>query len=292
MADHLRRANLDRCARLDASVGLMLESVMNKARLCLFLGAWMLAALSLPTTTAAAAWLPVRSVSAPEASQAAAADARFVFAVGSAVVAKYDRASGERLALSTGDAKHLNSGYLWEGKLYCAHSNYPAAPARSEIMVLDPATMVISTFKDFGEDRGYLTWCVRESGNWWCTFARYGKENASTALVKFDDDWHESGAWTYPPELVNELGNYSISGGIWKDGRLLATGHDRRVIYRLHLPAQGTVLELIDKLSSPFPGQGIAADPVSGGLVGIDRAKKAVIFAELGTSNSGGGSRY
>jgi hypothetical protein len=33
--------------------------------------------------------------------------------------------------------------------------------------------------------------------------------------------------------------------------------------------------------ASPFPGQGIAADPKTGGLVGIDRDKREVVFARF-----------
>ena len=62
---------------------------------------------------------------------------------------------------------------------------------------------------------------------------------------------------------------------------MLVTGHDRRLIYRLKLPEQGDVLKLIDVLSSPFPGQGIATDTVANGLIGIDRARRAIVFAEL-----------
>jgi hypothetical protein len=150
---------------------------------------------------------------AKEANQAAAADERFVYAIASAVVGKYDRATGERLAVSTGAAHHLNSGFLWEGRLYSAHSNYPAKPERSEIMVLDPAAMVITSFKDFGESHGSLTWAVREGGHWWCNFAFYGADKAKTVLVKFDDAWRELGKWTYPQPVLADLGNYSISGG-------------------------------------------------------------------------------
>ena len=39
------------------------------------------------------------------------------------------------------DAKHLNSGFFHDGKLYCAHSNYPKLPESSQLMVLDPDTM-------------------------------------------------------------------------------------------------------------------------------------------------------
>ncbi|GIS59395.1 MAG: hypothetical protein CM1200mP2_16200 [Planctomycetaceae bacterium] len=54
-------------------------------------------------------------------------------------MAKYDRTTGRRIATSTGQAKHLNSGFPWRGRLLCAHSNYPTTPEKSEIKVLDPA---------------------------------------------------------------------------------------------------------------------------------------------------------
>lgn len=145
--------------------------------------------------------------------------------------------------------------------------------------MLDPASMVLSVFKDFGEYRGSLTWAVRQGGAWWCNFARYGDANAKTVLVKLDDAWREQGAWTYPSEVIAELGRYSISGGFWHEDRILATGHDRRVVYRLKLPAKGEVLELADAVGCPYPGQGIAPDPKTGGLVGIDRGRHAVVFA-------------
>ena len=77
------------------------------------------------------AWQTVREFAAPEAIQAAAADEQFVYAVASREIAKYDRVTGKKIAISTGDAKHLNSGFLWQGKLLCAHSNYPQLPERS-----------------------------------------------------------------------------------------------------------------------------------------------------------------
>ena len=220
------------------------------------------------------------SMPAAEANQAAAADERFVYAVGNSVIAKYDRATGG-IASSHGTATHLNSGFVWNGRVYSAHSNFPQKPASSEIMVLDPDTMVLEVFKRFGDYRGSLTWAVHDEQFWWCTFAHYGATNSQTVLVKLDDQWNEHGHWTFPTPVVQDLAQASISGGLWYRGQLLATGHDRRVIYRLRLPRAGNVLELIDVLSSPFPGQGIAADPVTGGLVGIDRAKKQVVFAEL-----------
>ncbi len=227
------------------------------------------------------AYVAAGTLAAPEANQAAAADRQWVYAIDNGVVAKYDRTSGRRVGVSTGAASHLNSGFLWEGRLYCAHSNYPKKPERSEIMVLDPASMELQSFKNFGEYRGSLTWVLRKQGAWWCNFAHYGAENGKTVLVKLNDDWKELGAWTYPPGVIRELGQYSLSGGIWRGEDLLVTGHDKREIYRLRLPKTGTVLEYHETMASPFPGQGIAADPATGGLVGIERAKRRVIFAEL-----------
>ncbi len=65
-------------------------------------------------------WQTVRELAAPEAHQAAAADERFVYAIASRQVAKYDRETGKRIAVSKGEAKHLNSGFLWQGRLLCA----------------------------------------------------------------------------------------------------------------------------------------------------------------------------
>ena len=237
---------------------------------------------SLAATCAAAEvrWKQTAALAAPEAHQAAAADESCVYAIANATVAKYDRRTGQRVALSTGDAHHLNSGFFWEGRLYLAHSNYPKTPEESQIMVLDPQTMRIAPFKDFGNYGGSLTWVVRHDGHWWCNFARYGRDKAETFLVKLDDQWKELARWTYPPELLNQLGNYSLSGGLWRDGRLVVTGHDEPILYRLRLPTSGSVLELIDTQAIPFTGQGIAADPKTGGLVGINRNKRQVLFAE------------
>ena len=229
---------------------------------------------------AAATWRETAVLAAPEAFQAAAADDSHVYAIANSKIAKYDRATGRPLATSSGPAQHLNSGFLWNGKLYAAHSNYPRLPEKSEIKVLDPATMQLTTFKDFGNYGGSLTWAVREGDHWWCNFARYGDANAQTFLVKFDDQWREQGRWTYPQEVIRELGRNSLSGGIWREGSLLVTGHDDPVLFRLQLPTEGSVLKLVEKQGAPFSGQGFAADPKTGGLLGIRRSKRQVVFAE------------
>src|SRR6188474_2227181 len=104
-------------------------------RLCLLVFVALL--LSLESRGADQKLVQAAVMSAAEANQAAAADERFVYAIDSAVIAKYDRTSGKRLAVSAGSAKHLNSGFLHDGKLYCAHSNYPQKPEKSEVMTLE-----------------------------------------------------------------------------------------------------------------------------------------------------------
>jgi len=226
------------------------------------------------------AWRTSGELAAPEAIQAAAADERFVYAVASHEVAKYDRVSGLRVAISTGEATHLNSAFLWDGKLLCAHSNYPVTPERSEIKVLDPESMELSTFREFGDLGGSLTWVVRHDDHWWCNFARYGDSNGETFLVQFDDEWREQHRWTYPKTVIDQLGSFSLSGGLWHEQELLVTGHDKPEFYRLSLPQEGSVLKYLGKQSVPFTGQGFARDPERGGLVGISRASRRVIFVK------------
>jgi hypothetical protein len=230
-------------------------------------------------------WKQTAVIKATEANQAAAADEHFVYAIDNTKVAKYDRRTSARLAVSSGPAQHLNSGFLWQGRLYCAHSNYPRTPELSEIKVLDIETMKLATFKDFGDYGGSLTWAVHHDGHWWCNFAKYGADNAKTFLVRFDDDWKETERWTYPAEVIRQLGRYSLSGGVWQGGHLVVTGHDDPVLFRLKLPAApaaGTVLDYVDKQRVPFTGQGIALDAKTGGLVGIHRSKRQVVFAVVG----------
>jgi hypothetical protein len=233
----------------------------------------------LPANAQGQTWRAIEVMEAPEAHQAAAADAEFVYAITNDRIAKYDRRTRQRVAVSTGPAKHLNSGYFWNEKLFCAHSNYPQKPERSEVMVLDPSTMLLSVYKEFGNYGGSLTWVVRHDGHWWCNFARYGDQNQSTFVVKFGDNWQEAGRWTYPGQVLKEIGRNSLSGGLWRDGALLVTGHDDPELFRLNLPTKGTVLEFISTESIPFTGQGFADDPVTGGLVGIHRSKRQILFA-------------
>ncbi|QJE98912.1 endonuclease [Luteolibacter luteus] len=227
------------------------------------------------------AYVEKQAMPSPHATQAAAADEKFVYAVSSTAIAKLDRATGEELALSKGKASHLNSAVILDGKVYAAHSNFPLKPEQGEIRVLDPETMELGLFHRFDDPPGSLTWALRKGKEWWCHFAHYGKDNTKSLLLRFDESWHETGRWDYPADLVKDWGSASLSGAVWQGDVLLATGHDHKRVYRLKLPAEGKTMQWIDTVDSPFPGQGIAADPKTGGLVGIDRTRKAVIFTVL-----------
>ncbi|MBX3413551.1 MAG: hypothetical protein KF708_12745 [Pirellulales bacterium] len=227
-------------------------------------------------------WHETHSFAAPEARQAAAADERYVYAISSTTVAQHDRETGKLIARSHPPAKHLNSGFFHEGQLYLAHSNYPAKPEQSEIKRLDLATLKLTTWHDFGASDGSLTWCVRDvAGAWWCNFAYYGEDNTKTYVARLVDG-QEKGRWTYPARVVQAFGQKSSSGGVWYHGKLLVTGHDERELHILELPADVATGELrhVATVKAPFTGQGIAIDPVTDGLLGIDRGKRRVIFAE------------
>ena len=221
----------------------------------------------------------VQRFHAPQANQAAAADTKFFYAIGSRGITKYDRNTGEVVAKSSGKAKHLNSGYFHQGKLLCAHSNFPTLPEQSEVLSLDPKTMRLTVYRDLGNPGGSLTWVVQKKGSWWCNFAKYGKKNAETFVIKYDNHWKEIARYTYPQKLINQLGKYSISGGIWVGEELWVTGHDDPFLFRLNLPKKGSELFYLGKIKVPFTGQGIATDPETGGLVGINRANKEIIFS-------------
>jgi hypothetical protein len=223
-----------------------------------------------------------RTLDSPDAMQAAVADDQFVYAISNRRVARHDRTTGELLAVSTGDAEHLNYGILHDGRMYLAHSNYPKRPEQSDLRVLEPKDMILTTHHVFESPPGSLTWALPKNGEWWCHFAHYGADNGRSVLVQYRTDWTEIRRFTYPSALVADWGRNSLSGGLWDGDILLATGHDDQQIYRLRLPATGTVMDLVDTVPAPFTGQGFARDPATpGGLVGIHRPKRQILFARF-----------
>ncbi|EPR66862.1 hypothetical protein [Cyclobacterium qasimii] len=240
--------------------------------------------INLFTTSApkSTTWKTIQEWPSPDARQAAAATEQHVFAINNHSISKYNRSSGELIASkSYPNTKHLNSGFLSEGLLYCAHSNYPNQPDSSSIRLIDPKTLALKQTINLGKSEGSLTWIVKNKGHWYALFAYYGENNHLTYLARMNDNWEILQKWTFPESVIEEMGKMSISGGVaWKEG-FLVTGHDEKILYYVTLPKNGEILNFMQQYEAPFTGQGIALDPFTGGLIGINRADKKVIAAQF-----------
>ena len=83
-------------------------------------------------------YIVVALIPSCDATQAACADDKYYDAISSTSIAMIDRITLKRVGQGTAaDAKHLNAGYLWKGKIYCAYSNYPTKPDESDIRMFD-----------------------------------------------------------------------------------------------------------------------------------------------------------
>ncbi|MFN7981796.1 MAG: hypothetical protein U0Q11_08050 [Vicinamibacterales bacterium] len=113
----------------------------------------------------------------PEANQGVAVDDRYFYAIDNTTIAKYDKKTGtlvkRRTQESGGRLIHLDGGTVLDGKIYCAHSNYPAWPMTSSLEIFDAATLEHVGTHSFGINWGSLTWVDRRDGFWWMVFANY-----------------------------------------------------------------------------------------------------------------------
>ncbi len=238
----------------------------------------------------------IRRFATAEAHQGVAVDATHFYAIDSAAIGRYDKTTGERGArwteTSDGAIRHLNGGVVIDGRLYCAQSNYPAAPPESTVEVFDPATLHHERTIRLEPSSGWLTWVDRHAGAWWGVFAHYEKTtrapaaedgNQPTTLVRFDREWRPGQRWSFPSAVLARFGAYSNSGGSFgADGHLWATGHDRREVYVLGVPPAGDTHVLARTMDVPNPGQGIAWDRSRPGvLYAIDRATRAVLVLRV-----------
>lgn len=239
-------------------------------------------------------FVELKRYSAPEATQAVASDRFHFYAISNSVVAKYSRENGQRVARWQADddrpLRHLNSGIVRNGKLYCAHSNYPKWPETSSIEVWDTGTMKHIDSHSLGmRYEGSLTWIEPVDDGWLAVFANYSKKvndnpqaktHHHTQLVKFDRTWRRTAGWSFPDRILDRFSPHSCSGGcIGPDGSLYCTGHDLGEVYQLEFPLAGSTLRLIETIEAPLTGQGIAFFGQE--LWGIDRAKRQVVIAKL-----------
>src|ERR1051325_11176835 len=79
----------------------------------------------------------LRRFKAAEANQGVAVDDQHFYAITNHAIGKYRKDTGERVASwdggGSGTLKHLNAGVVLDGKLYCAHSNFPDLPEQSSV---------------------------------------------------------------------------------------------------------------------------------------------------------------
>ncbi|QDU55826.1 hypothetical protein [Aeoliella mucimassa] len=243
-----------------------------------------------PTCETLARW------DAPEATQGVAVDAEAFYAIANAKIAKYDKQTGVRLdAWEANDdlpLRHLNSGVCHEGKLYCAHSNFPAYPNTSSVEIFETENLQHIDSHSFGIYEGSLTVADWHNNAWWCVFAHYSekvnddpqaKPHTYTSLVKFDDEWRRLEAWVFPSEVLERFAPHSCSGGVWsQQGRFYCSGHDRPELYELALPRAASTLVWKRTLGIEITGQAIAMDPSTPEVIyGIDRPHKQVIVSRL-----------
>ncbi|QDT09679.1 hypothetical protein [Stieleria marina] len=227
----------------------------------------------------------LRRVSIAEAHQAVAVDESSFYAISNRTIARYDKQSAKRLVRWDAPAKsgiqHLNSGVVVSQRLYCANSNWPAKPLKNTIEIFGAETLKHLESKPFSETQGAINWIDRHQGAWWIVFAFYGEgEVRRTKLVRFDDDWKETGMWTFPESVVQRFLPNSNSGGAFgPGGRLFVTGHDHAELYVLDVSANDSELEHVATVPAPIAGQGIAWDHDDPGtLLGIIRARQEVVF--------------
>jgi hypothetical protein len=218
----------------------------------------------------------LRTYDAFDANQAVAVDDDKFYAVDNRQITIHSRRSGQPLlqfsGVSGGPIIHMDSGAVYRGRLYAAHSNYDDSPMTSSIEVFDARTLQHIGTQSFGIDRGSLTWIDRHDGTWWAGFANYdvvpdgqtapyGQTN-STQIVQMDDRFQVLAAYTIPQAILDRIRPMSNSGGSWgPDGRLWLTGHDLDEAYVMEPPKAGSVLRWIATVKLPgVEGQGIAWD--------------------------------
>ncbi len=206
-----------------------------------------------------------------EARQAAAVDRDFFYVINNSTILKYRKSDGQLAAEWDGSAegiKHLNSGVVIKGKLYCANSNYPDSPMAGSIEIFDTKTLQHIGNHSFGIYTGSVTWIDQREGYWYVGFAHYtgkgsteGKDTKWTSVVKFTKKWQRVEAWIFPDHLLEIFAPKSNSGAAWgTDGKLYCTGHDNYEIYVMEIPRSGYTLRHVRTIPTLTYGQGIAFD--------------------------------
>ena len=237
----------------------------------------------------------LRAFPAPEADQGVAADAHHFYAVDNTQIAKYEIASGRRVAEWAGPRngliRHMNSCLVDRGRLWCANSNYSLTPMGSSVEVFDAASLRHVDSHSLGMlDEGSLTWFDRYRDGWIAGFAHYDatggvpfKDHRFSSVVVFDAEWRRTGGWLLPQTTLDRMAPYAASGGaIGPDGWLYLLGHDRPEMYVVARPSMGPSLIHIATIDLEAEGQAFSwAQDGSRTVFTIDRRKRLVRMIEL-----------
>ncbi len=228
--------------------------------------------------------------SAPNATQAVAVDSLYFYAISNSKIVKHRKTDGAVVKEYTGPFKHLNSGIILDGKLYCANTNYPEVPMASSLEIFDPVSLQHIGSHSFGIFVGSFTWIDRYQGDWYLMFVHYenyaqegNKGVAYSMLVQMDSEFRQKGGWVLPKSLIDRLRPESISGGSFgKDGKLYLSPHHFEELYICQLPRMGYEIEHLKTIPAPFQGQGLTWDPYRPGVMwGMHREKREVIAVKI-----------
>jgi hypothetical protein len=218
----------------------------------------------------------LRTYDAFDANQGVAVDDDKFYAVDNRQITMHNRRSGQPLlqfsAVAGGPIIHMDSGAVYRGRIYAAHSNYDDSPMESSIEIFDARTLQHIGSHSLGIDRGSLTWIDHHDGGWWAGFANYDVvpdgqtapygQTYNTQVVQMDDNFKVIAAYTIPKAILDRFKPMSNSGGSWgPDGRLWLTGHDLDEAYVMEPPKAGAELRWIATVKLPgVEGQGISWD--------------------------------
>jgi len=262
----------------------------------MFYKALFLLSITISQTVFAQEVSEIKTFKVSEAKQAVAVDERFFYVINNSTIQKYTKTDGKPIVSWDGSEegiKHLNSGVVIKGKLYCANSNYPEIPMASSVEIFDAGTLKHIGTHSFGiSDHGSLTWLDQKDGFWYIGFAHYGGKESSegrdvrwTSLVKYTLDWQQIESWIFPKNIVDLFTPKSNSGGaVGSDGFLYCTGHDKPELYILKIPESGYTLKHVKTVSVGSHGQGIALDRSVKNrqiIYGLNRATNTIIVEEI-----------
>jgi hypothetical protein len=245
----------------------------------------------------------LQTYDALEADQGVAVDRRFFYAIDNTIIAKYDLTSGRLVGRWVGPRggliRHMNSCLADQGRLWCAHSNFPLTPMGSSVEIFDATTLAHLDSHSLGlRDEGSLTWIDRFADGWIAGFAHYNgnggvgfKTQRESSVVAFDGQWRRTGGWLFPDSVIARMAPHAASGGaVGPDGWLYLMGHDRPELYVTGRPTMGPSLVHIATITVEAEGQAFSwAQDGTRNIFVIDRRALKVRRLDIPTVRGGGG---